>query len=83
MQAGCRVYEPPTPKTGRRPYQYFLLPLLVMVVVVAISCGWFARETKEARQQREAVEAIQALGGYVVYDCDVDDVGPAWLRYLE
>jgi len=71
LLAGCKGYKPPTRKTGRRRHQHLLSPLLVLAVVVAVSCGWFARETKEARQQRKAVEAIEALGGYVVYDYEL------------
>ena len=90
--ANCRGYEPPTPKTERRSYQHFLWPVLGLVTVIAISCGCLAWKTNEARQQREAVKAIEALGGYVVYDHEVDDdddidaatlPGPAWLRRLE
>ena len=51
-----------------------------------------AVEMKAARKQKEAVEAIQKVGGFVVYDCQVDasgnripnakPSGPEWQRKL-
>ena len=49
-------------------FQFSILSLLLLVVVVAIPCSWLATEMKAAREQREAVEAIAKAGGSVCYD---------------
>ncbi len=45
----------------RRRFQFSLRWLLVLVVVVALPCGWLAVEIQKAREQREAVAAIRKL----------------------
>src|SRR5262245_55769445 len=47
--------------------QFGLLTLLLIVPVMAIPCGWLAREIAQARQQGEIVAAINAKGGSVAY----------------
>ena len=59
----------------RRPFQFSLRSLLLLVVVVAIPCSWLATEMKAAREQHAAVEAIKKLGGLVCYD--YEDTGPS------
>ena len=57
----------------RRRFQFSLRSLMLLVVVVAIPCSWFATAMKAAREQRTAVEAIEKLGGFVNYDYEYDD----------
>ena len=72
----------------RRPFQFSLRSLLLLVVVVAIPCSWLSVEMKAAREQHTAMEAIQKLGGDVFYDYEVNTPapgppqppGPLWLR---
>ena len=45
----------------RRRFQFSLRALLVLVVVVALPCSWFAVEMKAA--QKAAVETIKKLSG--------------------
>ena len=76
----------------RRRFQFSILSLLVLTVVVAIPCSWLATEMKAARKQREAVEEIKKAGGWIAYDYEFDPglqtiprpqpPGPAWLRKL-
>ncbi len=76
----------------RRRFQFSILSLLLLVVVVAIPCSWLATETKQARKQQEAVKGIRKAGGTLSYDYEFDPSdngnwighatppGPAWLR---
>ena len=72
----------------RRRFQYSIRSLLVLMVVVAVACGWLATAKKRATAQRAAVEAIEQAGGGVSYDYEGDGSepvelpGPAWLREL-
>ena len=59
----------------RRRFQFSILSLLVLTVVVAIPCSWLATEMKQARKQREAVEEIKKAGGRVAYDYQYDRSG--------
>jgi hypothetical protein len=71
-------------------FQFSILCLLLLFVVVAVPCSWLATEMKAARKQREAVAAIEKAGGKVGYDYepdpylvpDAEPPGPAWLRKL-
>ena len=73
----------------RRRFQFSLRSLMLLVVVVAIPCSWFATAMKAARRQG-TVEAIRKLGGKVVYDYEMEGTDPlgilstpsrlAWLR---
>ena len=60
----------------RRRFQFSLRSLMLLVVVVAIPCSWFATAMKAAREQRAAVEAIEKLGGWVNYDYEYDETDP-------
>ena len=76
----------------RLRFQFSILSLLLLVVVVAVPFSWLATEMKAARKQREAVEEIEKAGGAVSYDYQFDlsgtwipgatPPGPAWLRNL-
>jgi Leucine-rich repeat (LRR) protein len=63
------------------------------VTLFAVACSWFAVKMQQARRQREAVEAIRKIGGFVVYDYEINlekgsltriqgaiPPSPAWLR---
>ena len=49
-------------------FQFSILSLLLLPLVVAIPCTWLA----EARTQRVAAEGIRNAGGEVVYDYELD-----------
>ena len=76
----------------RLRFQFSILSLLVLVVVVAVPFSWLATEMKAARKQREAVEWIEKADGWYSYDYQFDPScnrfqvpeppGPAWLRKL-
>ncbi len=57
--------EPTTPKPRRRWLQFSLRTMLVLVLLLGVGFGWFAREVQKARAQREAAKAIEKLGGSV------------------
>ena len=68
---------------GRR-FQFSIRSLLVLVVVVAIPCSWFAVEMKEARKQQKAVEEIRKSHGLVQYDWEAGvpkPPAPVWLLH--
>ena len=56
----------------RLRFQFSILALLLLAVVVAVPFSWLATEMKAARKQRELVEWIEKTGGDVVYDYQVD-----------
>ena len=56
-------------------FQFSLLSMLVMPLVVVIVFGWLATEMKAARQQREVVEEFKKAGGMVSYDYQFDASG--------
>jgi hypothetical protein len=76
----------------RRRFQFSFRSLLVFVLAVSVSLGWFAWQLQKAKGHREAVEAIWAAGGLVMFDYQFDENGewiagaepttPAWLRKL-
>ena len=76
----------------RRRFRFGVRSLLVSMVVVAVSCAWFAVEVSNAKSHKEAREGIQNVGGEVVYDWQVDTdgtprpnaqpPGPGWLPNL-
>ena len=51
-----------------RRFQFSIRSLLLLTVVVAVLCGWFAAKMEEAKRQREAVDALRKLGGIVQGD---------------
>ncbi len=53
-------------------FQFSIRSLLVLVVVVAVPCSWFAVEMKAAAEQRKLVEWIQKPSGWVQYDYQFD-----------
>jgi hypothetical protein len=72
-------------------FQFSIRSLLVLVVVVAIPCSWFAVEMKAASEQQRAVEEIKKAAGYVQYDYDrqswrqggiAQPPAPVWLLNL-
>lgn len=52
----------------RRRFQFGVRSLLVFLVAVSVSLGWFAWELQRAHRQREAAEAILKTTGEVGYD---------------
>ena len=44
-------------------FQFSILSLLFLVVVVAVPCSWLSAEKKRAKKQREAVEEIPKSRG--------------------
>jgi hypothetical protein len=78
----------------RRRFQFGVRSLLVFLVAVSVSLGWFAWEMQRARRQKEDVEAILGMGGSVSYDyrpnrafptlfhLHPQPTTPAWLRKL-
>ena len=76
----------------RLRFQFSILALLVLAVVVAVPFSWLATEMKAARKQREAADGIRKVGGKVYYDYHFDPSGywtpgatppgPSWLRKL-
>lgn len=55
-------------------FQFSVRSLLLLTLVVAVLCGWIARQAEE---QRVAVDGIQSAGGTVMYD--YHEAGPrAW-----
>ena len=49
----------------KKRFQFGLKSLLVLTVVVAIPCSWFAVKIRQAKRQDAAVKAIQELRGQV------------------
>jgi hypothetical protein len=76
----------------RRRFQFGIRALLLLMVVVAIPCGWLAAAREQARKQRDAVAEIEKAGGWVHYDYELNAAaglapgatppGPSWLRRL-
>ncbi|MGO8691915.1 MAG: hypothetical protein ACLQLG_20025 [Thermoguttaceae bacterium] len=76
----------------RLRFQFSILSLLVLAVVVAIPCSWLETEMKKAKEQREAVEWFEKGGRHILYDYQFDlsgkwvrgaaPPGPHWLREL-
>ncbi len=75
---------------GQR-FQFSIRSLLVLVMVVAVPCSWFALEMKKANKQQEAVAEIRKAAGYVQYDYDrqfwrqggiAQPPAPVWLLNL-
>ena len=75
----------------RLRFQFSILALLLLTLVVAVPCSWLATEMKAAKKQQEAVEEIEKAG-QVVFDYELDPdgrwmagatpPGPPWLRNL-
>ena len=78
-------------------FQFSILSLFVLTVVMALPFSWLATEMKAARKQREAAEGIGKAGGYVIFDYQEGlritlshsgttvggtPPGPLWLRKL-
>ncbi len=51
----------------RLRFQFSILSLLLLTLVVAMPCSWLATEMKAARKQRELVEEIRKGGGRICY----------------
>ena len=56
-------------------FQFSIRSLLVLVVVVALPCSWFAVEMRAATRQKDVVMAIQRAGGAVFYEHQFDSSG--------
>lgn len=63
------------PKPKRRWFRFSLRTLLIVVVLLSLPLGWFAMKMARAERQRRAVEAIERVGGWIQYDCCVDESG--------
>ena len=73
-------------------FQFGIISLFVLTLVVAIPCSWLAVAREKARKQREAVAEIEKAGGSFSYDYQLDangdeilgaiPPGPPWLREL-
>ncbi len=59
----------------RLRFQFSILSLFVLTVVVAIACSWLAVARERARKQRETVAEIGKAGGDVFYDYQLDANG--------
>ncbi len=76
----------------RLRFQFSILALLLLAVVVAVPFSWLATEVKAAKKQRDMVEELKRAGGHVEYDYQRDRYGnwvrgatppgPSWLRRL-
>ena len=73
----------------RLRFQFSILSLLLLPVVVATAFGWLVPEMEQARKQRKVVEEIMEAGGQVCYDYQQSfhdttskPPEPAWLRGL-
>ena len=51
----------------RRWFQFSLKGLMLLVVVVAVPCGWLKWKIDRKSEEREVVAEIQKLGGSVTY----------------
>ena len=51
--------RPERPASRRRWFQYSLRTLMLIVLLCAIACSWFASKMQEVRKQREADEAFR------------------------
>ncbi len=77
-----------TEKPKRRWYQFSLRTLLVFVLLFSIGMSWFAVKLQPARRQRAAVQVIEELGGWVLYDGELEAFlspksgPPPWLKKL-
>lgn len=75
-------------KPKRRWLRFSLRTLLIVIMLSSLPLGWLAMKMVQAKRQRRAVEAIEEAGGWVQYDCVVDESSkpqppvPAWLTGL-
>ena len=73
----------------RRRFQFSILSLLVLMVVVAVPFSWLATEMRAAREQREIVHRILGFEDNIAYDYQaglptaiIKRPAPAWLCRL-
>jgi len=73
-----------TATTHRRWYQFSLKALMVLVVVVAVPCGWLKWKLDRKQRDREALAEIEKAGGGYVYDWQYAGQSapplPTWIR---
>ncbi len=72
-------------KPHRRPFQYSLRTLLLVMLLASLPLSWLGATLRSAGRQREAVEAILASGGSVKYADEKfppERSAPAWLDNL-
>ena len=87
----ARRIKKPATKPANRYLTFSLRTLFLALTALAV---WLGVVVNRAREQREAVKAIEALGGYVIYDWqlqpspdggsamkpDAKPTAPAWIR---
>ena len=61
-------------------FPFSIRSLGILILAVAIPCGWLSAEIRKAKRQREAVEEIAVHSGQVLYDYQLDDAGNAVQR---
>jgi hypothetical protein len=73
----------------RWQFQYSVRSLLLMTVIVALLCSWFAAEMGHAKRQRQIVENLRKIGCVVNYDGETqspngihtkNSLAPKWLQ---
>ncbi|MHB1035957.1 MAG: leucine-rich repeat domain-containing protein [Pirellulales bacterium] len=86
--------EPSTSAAPRRLrwYQFSLRTALILMLLAALGCSWFAVKLRQAQRRQEVVDNFTKLGGVVRYDYDQDKAGnwipgsqppgPVWLRRI-
>lgn len=79
---------------SRRWCQFSVRTLLLIVTLIGCGLGWLSMRIREARSREAAVAEIRGLGGYIVYEDELDAQGnylpcaapelsgPAWLNAL-
>jgi len=55
-------------KPCRRWFQFSLKGLMLLLVVVAVPCGWLKWKMVRKAKERAAVAEIEGVGGTVQYD---------------
>ena len=79
--------KPDEPKPRRRWLQFSLRTFFALLTVFGVWLGW---TVNRAKKQEEAVEWVREMGGWVLYDYELDEdgnqimdaipPGPTWLR---
>jgi len=70
----------------RRWFQFSLASLFLLVVIVAVPCGWLKAKMDRKAKERTAVAEIRKVGGGVLYDWQFPEQkeppGATWIRKL-
>ena len=56
-------------------FQFGIRTLLVLMVAVALPCGWLATKAREAKSQGYAVRALRERGREILYDYQITEEG--------